>query len=73
VSRTRSNFISSDIARAIRGAIKGGGSPSRVEIDHTGKIVVFLGDAPAASSADDLGDIDAFKARLDEAGKAWQR
>jgi hypothetical protein len=71
--RHRANFVQSDVARAIRGAIKGGGSPSRVEIDRAGKIVVFLGDAPAASNADDLGDMDAFKARLDEAGKAWQR
>jgi len=40
---TRRRFVQSDVARAIRGAIKGGGSPSGVEIDHAGKIVVFLG------------------------------
>lgn len=39
---SKAAFKQSDVARAIKGAKAGGEKPERVEIDPTGKIVVYL-------------------------------
>jgi hypothetical protein len=52
--RRASIFTQADITRALRGAIKGGLTPQRIEIDAAGKIVIFC-DGPPVSVESDAG------------------
>jgi hypothetical protein len=64
-------FTQAQVSRAVRGAIKGGLTVSRVEIDASGKIVVICSeDAPAAPAAADRPD--GWEARLARA-KGWDK
>jgi hypothetical protein len=46
MSRRAQTFTQSDITRAARGAIKAGLAVRRIEIDRSGKIVIFIGGEP---------------------------
>jgi 3-keto-L-gulonate-6-phosphate decarboxylase len=59
MSRRQLTFRQNDVARAIKGAVAGGLTVQRVEVDKTGKIIVVVGeagktDAPTENSWDSV-------------------
>lgn len=63
MSRAAQTFRQADLTRALKGAMKGGLSVKRVEIDKTGKIVMFA-DENDLLPADDLDrELAEFEAR----------
>jgi len=46
----RARFTESDVTRAIKGVLKAGLKPTRIEIDHRGRISIYCG------SEDDMDD-----------------
>jgi hypothetical protein len=62
--RARAGFRQVDLARALKAAAAAGLKVARFEIDPTGKLVVFSGDAPAPTPIDDLdAQLREFEAR----------
>jgi hypothetical protein len=55
MSRRARTFTQADVSRALRGAIKGGLQPTRIEIDADGKIVILCEIAPEPSADDPAG------------------
>jgi len=47
-------FRQQDLKRALKGAIAAGVRPARVEIDHSGKIVIQFSDGERAEPSDAL-------------------
>jgi hypothetical protein len=50
MSRRQLTFRQNDVARAIKGAVAGGMTVRRIEVDKAGKIVVIVGDADQATA-----------------------
>jgi hypothetical protein len=60
MSRRQLTFRQNDVARAIKGAVAGGLTVQRVEVDKAGKIVVVVGSpaetVPLTTPRNDFGD-----------------
>lgn len=54
MSRTSSSFKQTDVTRAVKGARKAGLDVGKVEIDATGKIVVFAATAVPSEPVSEL-------------------
>ena len=70
MNRTVTRFAQTGVARAIRGAIRGGLNVTAVEIDADGKIVVLSGNGQ--SRPDGAESPDDFERRLRE-GTGWAK
>lgn len=60
MARAATTFRQSDIARAIKGAVKAGAQIERAEIDPTGKIVLIF--AGAAEGDRHISPLDKWRA-----------
>jgi hypothetical protein len=50
MSRRELTFRQNDVARAVKGAVAGGLTVQRIEVDKAGKIIVVVGDADQATA-----------------------
>jgi nickel-dependent lactate racemase len=57
MSKGRHAFKQGDITKAARGAVKAGLNVQRVEIDKSGKIVVFVGGEPPSAQTNEWDDV----------------
>jgi hypothetical protein len=57
MSRGAQSFKQGDVTKALKGAVNAGLKIRRVEIDKTGKIILFTGAAGEPTSANEWDDV----------------